>query len=69
MDIDTAIKFFVKWCLSSFTVVMLAVGYYGSGAAESDAQLRVANSCKLVRGDAEATVTITRGNKSQQYDC
>ena len=67
MDIETVISFWVKWCLTPFVVVMLGVGYYGSGMTAADPQFRVATACKETQ--TEATVTITRGNSSRKFEC
>lgn len=69
MDIDTVIAFWVKWCLPSFVVVMLGVGYFGAGLSEGEAQMRVADACQNVRMGATGTVTITRGNTSRTFKC
>ena len=72
MDIDTVIAFWVKWCLPSFVIVMLGIGYVGAGMVENDAQIRVATACQQVRtgvAGVTATVTITRGKTSRKFKC
>jgi len=69
LDIDTVISFWVKWCLPSFVVVMLGLGYFGSGMVKGDAQLRVMTACQEVRTGAAGIVTITQGNTIQKYEC
>lgn len=69
MDMDTVYRFFFKVCVPAFAAVMIGVGYYGSGMSAGDTRMRVESSCKEVRGNAIGTVTVTRGNKSQQFKC
>jgi len=69
LDIDTVISFWLKWCLPSFVVVMLGVGYFGEGMVKNDAQLRVMIACQEVRTGDTGIVTITQGNTTQKYEC
>ena len=69
MDIDTVISFWLKWCLPSFVIVMLGVGYTGAGVVKNDAQLRVMISCQEVRTGDTGIVTVTQGNTTQKYEC
>ena len=70
-DMDDATRI-LKVCILAFAAVTVGLGYVLSASVEADTKMRVKTSCQEVRRGATevtATVTVTRGNKSQQFKC